>query len=257
MPACDSTSATTRTSEAAPRRRLTRRPPAVCPATSPLRNDGPPLCSPDMLDRLVSVPDEEASLVARIRAGDESAFQALYLRHHDDLWRFAYAYVRSRDVAEELVQDVFLSLWNTRAAWEVTTRPRAWLFASVRHLALNHLRHERVVARAHGEAGASGGTGRAAEVHGDSALARIGSSTMGAPPAGQHEAVEARELDDAIARAIAELPERRRIAMTLRWKEDMSSLEIATVLGTTPEAVRVLLTRARSDLSALLQHGHR
>lgn len=186
-----------------------------------------------MLDRVVSLPDEEPTLVARIRAGDEAAFQSLYLTHHDGLWRFAYTYVRSRDVAEELVQEVFLSLWNARASWEVTTRARAWLFAAVRHLALKHLRHERVVARAPAE------------------------GPMGAPPAGQHEVVEAHELDEAVARAIAELPERRRIAMTLRWKEDMSALEIATVLGTTPEAVRVLLTRARADLSALLQHGLR
>ncbi|HET7186853.1 MAG TPA: sigma-70 family RNA polymerase sigma factor [Gemmatimonadaceae bacterium] len=200
-----------------------------------------------MLERLANVPDEEPTLVARIRAGDEVAFQSLYLTHHDGLWRFAYTYVRSRDVAEELVQEVFLSLWNARASWEVTTRARAWLFAAVRHLALNHLRHERVVSRAHGE-----GTPSAA-----AAVATIESATMGAPPASQHDVVEARELDEAVARAIAELPERRRIAMTLRWKEDMSALEIATVLGTTPEAVRVLLTRARADLSALLQHGQR
>jgi DNA-directed RNA polymerase specialized sigma24 family protein len=43
--------------------------------------------------------------------------------------------------------------------------------------------------------------------------------------------------------------------MTLRWKEDMSPLEIAGVLGTTPEAVRVLLTRARADLAALLDRA--
>jgi RNA polymerase sigma-70 factor (ECF subfamily) len=175
----------------------------------------------------------ESDLVARIRAGDEAAFRDLYLAHHDGLWRFAYTYVRSRDVAEELVQDVFLSLWGTRASWEVKTRARAWLFAAVRHLALNHLRHERVVA------GAAG----------------VESSTMGTPPAGQQEAAEAQELDETISRAIAELPERRRIAMTLRWKEDMSPLEIAGVLGTTPEAVRVLLTRARADLAALLDRA--
>jgi RNA polymerase sigma-70 factor (ECF subfamily) len=200
-----------------------------------------------MLERLASHSDDEATLVARVRAGDEAAFQSLYLTHHDGLWRFAYTYVRSRDVAEELVQEVFLSLWNARASWEVTTRARAWLFAAVRHLALNHLRHERVVSRAHGEGAASASV----------AVATIESSTMGAAPENQHEAVEARELDDAIARAIAELPERRRIAMTLRWKEDMSALEIAAVLGTTPEAVRVLLTRARADLTSLLQHGCR
>lgn len=204
------------------------------------------ICSPRMLERLANIPDEEATLVARVRAGDEAAFQSLYLTHHDGLWRFAYTYVRSRDVAEELVQEVFLSLWNARATWEVTTRARAWLFAAVRHLALNHLRHERVVARAHGT-GAAIATG----------VATIEAATMGAAPENQHDAVEARELDAAVARAIAELPERRRIAMTLRWKEDMSALEIATVLGTTPEAVRVLLTRARADLTALLQHGRR
>ena len=199
-----------------------------------------------MLERLASHSDDEATLAARIRAGDETAFKSLYLAHHDGLWRFAYTYVRSRDVAEELVQEVFLSLWNARASWEVTTRARAWLFAAVRHLALNHLRHERVVARAHGD-GAAIATG----------VTTIEATTMGAAPANQHDAVEARELDDAVARAIAELPERRRIAMTLRWKEDMSALEIATVLGTTPEAVRVLLMRARADLAALLQHGRR
>jgi RNA polymerase sigma-70 factor (ECF subfamily) len=80
---------------------------------------------------------------------------------------------------------------------------------------------------------------------------------MGAPPPGQQETAEARELDEAIERAIAELPERRRIAMTLRWKEDMSPLEIANVLDTTPEAVRVLLSRARAELAALLERVRR
>jgi RNA polymerase sigma-70 factor (ECF subfamily) len=207
-----------------------------------------------MLERLVHAPDEDSALVARIRAGDEGAFQALYLAHHDGLWRFAYAYVRSRDVAEELVQDVFLSLWDTRATWVVTTRARAWLFAAVRHLALNHLRHERVVTRALG--GPTGASGPFAS-QSASAVARIEASTMGAGPAGQHEMAEARELDEAVTRAIAELPERRRIAMTLRWKEDMSPLEIAGVLGTTPEAVRVLLTRARADLALLLDLARR
>ncbi len=207
-----------------------------------------------MLDRVVNVSDEESTLVDRIRAGNEPAFEALYLAHHDGLWKFAFTYVRSRDVAEELVQDVFLSLWHGRASWEVQTRARAWLFAAVRHLALNHLRHERVAARA---LGGSSGAARPATPHRGSAVARIEASTMGAPPADQHEMAEARELDEAIGRAIAELPERRRIAMTLRWKEDMSPLEIAHVLGTTPAAVRVLLTRARADLAALLDRVRR
>jgi RNA polymerase sigma-70 factor (ECF subfamily) len=190
----------------------------------------------------VAVHSEEWNLVARIRGSDEKAFESLYLAHHDELWRFAYTYVRSRDIAEELVQDVFLAVWGSRETWDVHTRVRAWLFASVRHLALNHLRHERIVARTIQVAQAASG--------GDAASEAV---AMAAPPMDQLLAIEAEELDNACLQAIGELPDRRRIAMTLRWKHDMSALEIARVIGTTPEAVRTLLTRARADLTALLE----
>lgn len=191
----------------------------------------------------IAVHSEEWNLVARIRGSDEKAFESLYLAHHDELWRFAYTYVRSRDIAEELVQDVFLAVWGSRETWDVHTRVRAWLFASVRHLALNHLRHERIVARTIQVARTTSGSDEATEA-----------VAMAAPPMDQLLAIEAEELDNACLQAIGELPDRRRIAMTLRWKHDMSALEIARVLGTTPEAVRTLLTRARADLTALIEH---
>jgi RNA polymerase sigma-70 factor (ECF subfamily) len=200
------------------------------------------------VNEAVAAHNEEANLVARVRGGDEAAFESLYLAHHDELWRFAYTYVRSRDVAEELVQDVFLAIWGTRATWEVHTRVRAWMYASVRHLALNHLRHERVVTRS-----IYAGRHSASETEQAMGASQLHETTMGAPPMDQQLSLEAKEIDEAVVHAIAELPERRRIAMTLRWKHDMSSLEIARVLGTTPEAVRTLLTRARADLASLLE----
>jgi RNA polymerase sigma-70 factor (ECF subfamily) len=184
--------------------------------------------------RPAAAPRDEAELVARIRAGDEGACETLYLRYHEPLWRFAYALVQSRDDAEEMVQDVFLALWRNREHWTVRSCARAWLYAAVRHHALNHRRHERVVARLSG---------------GDWSLG------MGAPAADAQATVEAEELDQAVARALAALPERRRLAMTLRWKHDLSSAEIAAVLDTTPESVRVLLTRARQEIAARLAGG--
>jgi RNA polymerase sigma-70 factor (ECF subfamily) len=215
------------------------------------------LTEPPVHKPSAALQDEESNLVARIRGGDEGAFESLYLGHHDELWRFAYTYVRSRDVAEELVQDVFLAVWGTRTTWQVNTRVRAWLYASVRHLALNHLRHERVVARTIGTgvwATTNTGSGTSEQTYG---AAQVEAMTMGTPPVDQQIALEAEELDEAIGQAIADLPERRRIAMTLRWKHDMSPLEIARVLGTTPEAVRTLLTRARADLAGLLERARR
>lgn len=192
------------------------------------------------------VDPQDGELVLRIAAGDESACEALYLTYRAPLWRFAYGYVRSREVAEELVQEVFLSLWRNRADGEVRTCIRAWLYAAVRNHALNHLRHERIVTRLSERT-----TNRAIERHGES-QGPDGGIAMGAPSPDPQLTVEAKELDEAIARAVAVLPERRRLAMTLRWKHDLSPMEIARVLGTTPESVRVLLTRARQELAQLL-----
>lgn len=156
----------------------------------------------------------------------------MYLEYHERLWRFAYTLVRSSAVAEELVHDVFLALWRDRTHWRVTTSPRLWLYGAVRNRALNHRRHERVA--------------------GDVAQ-REPVVAMGEPPVDPHSAVEAHELDERVSRALSSVSERRRIAMTLRWRHDFSPAEIAEVLGTTQEAVRVLITRARQELAELVR----
>lgn len=186
--------------------------------------------------------DHDGAWVARIRNGDEAACEALYLHYHEPLWRFARRYVRSGEAAEEIVHDVFLALWRDRTIWDVSVSARAWLYGAVRHHALNHLRHERVVTRFTEHAG----TQDDADV-----------VAMGAAPPDVHEALEAGDLDAAVSRAIAALPERRRLAMTLRWKHGLSSADIARALGMTDASVRVLLTRARTDLASLLNRVRR
>jgi RNA polymerase sigma-19 factor, ECF subfamily len=175
-----------------------------------------------------------------------AACESLYLALHEPLWRFAYSFVRSPEVAEELVQEVFLALWRDRQEWDIRTSVRAWLYASVRNQALNHVRHERVAARLR-ERSVGGNT---------TANERAGNDgqpvAMGMPAIDAQTSAEARDLDEIVTRAIAALPERRRLAMMLRWKHDLTAAEIATVLGTTPESVRVLLTRARQELATLL-----
>lgn len=188
------------------------------------------------------LPPDESELAARICMGDESAYEMLYRTYHQALWRFAYAHVRSSDVAEEIVQDVFFALWRDRTHWSVRASARAWLYAAVRHHALNHLRHERVVMRMLDP------SQRGFESPGSATSDDAGA---GATVDAQLEA-EAQELTDAITRAVSALSERRRAAITLRWKRDLSAAEIARVLNTTPESVRVLLARARQDLAALL-----
>jgi RNA polymerase sigma-70 factor (ECF subfamily) len=197
-----------------------------------------------------AAPTDDSALVARLRAGDESACESLYLAYHESLWRFAYGYVRSREVAEELVQEAFFALWRGREDYDLRTCLRAWLYGSVRNLALNHLRHERVVARFTDRSADRTSTAwSAARVSGEQEAV----VAMGVPAPDAQAVAEAEEIEAALSAALAALPERRRIAMTLRWKHDLSAAEIARVLGTTPESVRVLLSRARQELVWVLK----
>jgi RNA polymerase sigma-70 factor, ECF subfamily len=204
--------------------------------------------APDLAKRHTSSTlSPETELVGRIRSGDVSACEALYRSFHEPLWRFARSFVRSSEIAEELVQEVFLALWRDRRDWDVRISIRAWLYAAVRHHALNHLRHERVAARLRER------TAAARDAIVEHATTDAQPVAMGAAPLDAHASAEAQELEQIVTNAIAALPERRRLAMMLRWKHDLSAAEIATVLGTTPESVRVLLTRARQELATLLQ----
>jgi RNA polymerase sigma-70 factor (ECF subfamily) len=189
----------------------------------------------------------DAELVARVRAGDQAAFEAIFRQYHEGLWRFAYHQLGCAETAREIVQDVFFALWRKHAEWEVTTSISGWLYGAVRHHILRHRRTERTVTRITDRAARAAVAERGDVVAGDA----VGVA-MGTPSADAHTRIEEQELDAAVVKALAALPERRRLAMTLRWKHDLPAPEIARVLGTTPQAVRHLLMRAREEIGALL-----
>ncbi len=173
-------------------------------------------------------PAPEPGQLERIRAGDEAAFEALFKTYYRPLCDFVHGYVRSRETAEELVQTVFLRIWEKRESWEPVTGIRAYLFAACRNQALDHLRHRRVVGRVMVAS-------RCIELE-PSALAR------------PDEATDAAELSEALRRAVDELPERRRAVLVLRWQHQLSNLEIARALGISLKGVEAHVTRALAGL---------
>src|SRR5438874_13623185 len=94
---------------------------------------------------------EERDWAARIRAGDTAAFERAFRTYHPALCKFACRYVHSRDVAQELVHDVFATLWEERGRLSVD-RLKSYLYAAVRNLAISHLRHQLVERRWRGRA---------------------------------------------------------------------------------------------------------
>lgn len=177
------------------------------------------------------------TLVERVRAGDEVAFETLFRTYFAPLASLAHTYVRSREIAEELVQDVLLRVWEGRATWEVHGTLRVYLYAAVRHRAINHLRKRRVADRV---------DRAAADAASDDGVGWGGAFAALAPP--PDAALETTELEAAVERAIAELPERCRETFVLSRRHELGQAEIAAVMGTSIKTVQAQMYKARQVL---------
>jgi RNA polymerase sigma-70 factor (ECF subfamily) len=179
---------------------------------------------------------DESALVLRIAQGDEDAFRTLYERVVPGLWDFARSLSIDGAQADELVQDAFSLLWQRAATWNPRTHVRGFLFTTVRHLVRNQGRHNRTVVRT-------------AQIH----ATDVAGTAMAPPPIPPDVAAEHQDLLRAVLQGIAELPEPRRTALVLRWREELPYEEIAGVLGVSVQAAQQLVTRARTALRKKLE----
>jgi RNA polymerase sigma-70 factor (ECF subfamily) len=174
-------------------------------------------------ERVVAVDaPTDTDVVARIRAGDERAFEAMFRAHADTLCRLAYYYLESRALAEEVVQDVLLRMWERRAALVVRDSLRAYLHAAVRNRALDAMKAARSAARTEG-------ADRAPDDMQPPGMGQVSRSPL--------EDLEARELSVALRTATDGLPERCRQVFRLRWELHLSYSEIAELLHISVKAV--------------------
>jgi len=179
---------------------------------------------------------DDRELLARLRAGETSAFDAIFRTNYGLLVRVAEAMLRERATAEEIAQDVMLELWRRREGLDVTESVRGYLLQATRNRSLNHLRH------------------RAIERRSEPQLIESGTRS---PPtdAGAREA----EIEVALQSAIAELPDRCRQIFELSRFDGLKYAEIATRLGISVKTVEVQMGKAlrilRQRLKAWLPAG--
>ncbi|HET9668822.1 MAG TPA: sigma-70 family RNA polymerase sigma factor [Casimicrobiaceae bacterium] len=89
--------------------------------------------------------DELGALLARVAQGDQPALAALYRRSAAHLYAIALRIVRERPIAEEILQEAFVSVWHHAAAYDAAkSQAMTWLAAIVRHRALDQLRRRDV-----------------------------------------------------------------------------------------------------------------
>lgn len=186
--------------------------------------------------------DPDIRLMLRVRDDVPGAFEELVQNYQHRLIAVMHHLVGHADEAEDLAQEVFLRVYRSRKKYKPKSKFSTWLFTIANHLALNALRTRQrkpVVPLRVEESGPLGS--RPAEQ-----LAR----DPGGRPSGE---LRHAELVGVIQQALAGLNERQRLAVVLNKFEDMNYAEIAQVMGLTVQAVKSLLSRARSNLRLELQ----
>jgi RNA polymerase sigma-70 factor (ECF subfamily) len=171
----------------------------------------------------------ESALVVRIGNGDQRALRTLYERIYAPLWDFARTVSDSRDAADDLVQEAFTLLWERAPAWDAQVHVRGFLYTTVRLRARNVARRRGVAARS-------------AEAYQHD----VARAVMSVIPATPIEHLEHRELIETLARVVAALPEPRRTALLLRWRDNLPYDEIARILEVSTTAAQHLVVRARA-----------
>jgi RNA polymerase sigma-70 factor (ECF subfamily) len=167
--------------------------------------------------------DQQRRWVDRIRAGDEEAFRAVFDTYYEDLCRFASQFVSVPSHARDIVQQVFLKIWESRSEWTVHTSLKAYLYQSVRNRALNSVRRDRASAAM------------------EDRLKEASSSAQERTAEDRYRTARLREQIDA---AIARLPTRQKTAFLLQRRHGLSYREIAAVMDITPKTVENHIGRA-------------
>lgn len=174
--------------------------------------------------------ESDRELVERIVAGEARAFSVLVKRFHNLIYSITYRMLGDVAEAQDLTQEVFLKIYRQIGQYDPTLPLRPWVRRLACNLTLNHLRKKRPAHLSLIEAGAD-------------KQARLPS-----PLPDQESALLTESRNKRLQKALMELPEHYRMAFTLKYVEEMTSLEIAEAMQTNQNTVKTWLVRAREML---------
>jgi len=87
---------------------------------------------------------EDKELYLRLKEGDEGAFNTLFRKYYSAMCLFANQFLHDRELAEEIVQDMFVKMWEKQAVLNIETSVKQYLFRAVRNHCLNQIQHEKI-----------------------------------------------------------------------------------------------------------------
>lgn len=175
-----------------------------------------------------SLLDDEKSLLQKIAAGSEVAFEKLFKHYYSPLAGYAFSLLKDSDLAAETSQEVFVKFWEKRAEIEIELSVKSYLFRAVFNRCMNLKKHEEVK-----QLYQKSEAGYNSYVHEDS--------------------VTNWELKEQLHNAIASLPEQCRRVFTLAKLEGKKYREIAEELNISEKTVENHMGKALKDLRVYLE----
>jgi RNA polymerase sigma-70 factor (ECF subfamily) len=170
---------------------------------------------------------DEIDLMRRTASGDAAAFRALADAHLTKIMNFAHRLLHDRSEAEDVTQETFLRLWKDAARFEPRARVTTWLHRIAHNLCVDRLRGRR-----------------------EQPSETIDEERTSLEPGGLFDR---KQVAHQVDKALAELPERQRAAVTLVHYQGLGNIEAAEVLDIKVEALESLLARGRRSLREKLE----
>jgi RNA polymerase sigma-70 factor (ECF subfamily) len=181
---------------------------------------------------------DDAELLARLETGDSAAIELLMTTYADRVYRLAYGVTRNEADAQEVVQDVFLTVFKKHASFERRSAVSSWIYRITMNTALNKRRGKRAELEISLDADLP--TYRA-DGHREGERAYVLADWSQTP----EEEVLSGESRAVLTRAVERLPAHYRAVLILRDVEGLSNEEVAAAVGDTVSSVKSRLHRAR------------
>ncbi|GAB2598694.1 RNA polymerase sigma factor [Spirosoma areae] len=179
------------------------------------------------------------ALLEAIRQGDETAFRQVYEQTKSRVFNLALGYVRNREDAEEITQDVFIEVFRSAGTYKGDASVTTWLYRITVNKSLDYLKHQKRQKRF--------------AFFTNLFDAQTG-ETLHHPTDFFHPGIALEQQENAamLFRAIDKLPDKQKTAYLLAKVEGLSNIETASVLNTSVGAIESLLQRSTENLKKQL-----
>jgi RNA polymerase sigma-70 factor (family 1) len=178
--------------------------------------------------------NEEKTLLAIVATGDRQAFTKLYTTHLNGLYRYIFLFTKSKEEAEEILQDIFIKIWVNREKLSEIDSFKSYLFRFAKNKLLDKIRHSQIRQRV---------------------LSEI-KRTKNVSETTTSDQCAYREYYKVVQQAIEKLPPKRKLIFRLNIENGLSQDEIARELNISKSVVQKQTYRASLFVREyLFKHG--